>query len=966
MTSSKRVSDTKLSTWVRGVSRFGTLCGVAAILAFTTGCPGLFGPCSSFDPNDDNLCTVDTCEEVDGVATAVNTPVDCGDQVCSPVDGTCVDCVADADCADDGDVCTAETCGADNTCSSSAIAGCCAAAAECDDSDLCTDDACVDNNCTNVATSCDDSDACTDDTCDAATGCVHTDVPCAVGEICVDGNCLTACTADVDCDDSNLCTTDTCDTAVGACSNAAVTCDDSVTCTDDSCDATTGACVNANNCAAGETCDLTSGLCSPGTACTVATEAVDCPDNGDFCDGAESCDATTLFCVHAGTPCTALQTCNEALNTCVNPPGVTINFTLGTDISPATDGTANEDTYSAPLLFNAPTGTNVPSLQTGDNANGGDGTDVLNAQFNLAAGATVAPTLTAIETLNITDFGTAATTLSGSAITGATSINLSNSTNTNVFTVTNLPNIVNLGMTNQAIGATLSFATAATSTATDSETVTLNGLTGAATTLTLTTGTTNGFETLNLVSSTTASSFSDIAMNGTTLTTVNVSGDAALTITTTLDSNVTTVNASSATGAVTLTQTNASVFTYTGGAGNDTMTLGATYASTDTLNGGDGTGDTLGVDSAAAVAAASTQSNVTNFEALTITDALAGAITPARFGSGITTVNLAVGFGGGSMTVPSATNITFGARATDPDGTGTGGVTVSGSGVSDAATFTINDCDMGAFAITTTGVETLTIASNGDLDGSAADGAANVFGAALTMTATAAAERLVVTGGTQLTITGAVTADIIDASAFTGALVMSAVSTGAVAVTGGSGNDTLYGTAGADVITGGAGNDTILGGVGADILTGGTGIDHFSMVVADVGDIITDFTPGTDKFDWNTALSSTDTTVVLPTGTGAYQAAAAGTAIAVTTTVFELTGTTVSSQTAANVVTALGASATNADINANLLFVIYTTSGGGAIWNWINVDADVEAAELTLVATFSTLTADSIGSSDFE
>jgi Ca2+-binding RTX toxin-like protein len=402
------------------------------------------------------------------------------------------------------------------------------------------------------------------------------------------------------------------------------------------------------------------------------------------------------------------------------------------------------------------------------------------------------------------------------------------------------------------------------------------------------------------------------------------------------------------------------------------MTLGASYGSTDTLNGGDGTGDTLGVDSAAAVAAGSTQSNVTNFEALTITDALAGAITPARFGAGVVTVNLAAGFGGGSMTVVSGTNVALGARATDPAGTGTGGITVSGSGVTDAVTMTINDCDMGANAITTTGVETLTVVSNGDLDGSAASGAApgaNVFGAALTMTATAAQEKLVVTGGTQVTITGAVTTDVIDASAMTapnGALVMSTASTGATSVTGGGGNDTLYGTAGADVLSGGAGNDTLVGGVGADILTGGSGTDHFSMVVADVGDIITDFTPGTDKFDWNTALSSTDTTVTLPTGTGAFQAAAAGTAIAVTTTVFELTGTTVSSQTAANVVTALGASATNADINANLLFVIYTTGGGGAIWNWINVDADVEAAELTLVATFSTLTADSIGSGDFE
>lgn len=138
------------------------------------------------------------------------------------------------------------------------------------------------------------------------------------------------------------------------------------------------------------------------------------------------------------------------------------------------------------------------------------------------------------------------------------------------------------------------------------------------------------------------------------------------------------------------------------------------------------------------------------------------------------------------------------------------------------------------------------------------------------------------------------------------------------------------------------------------------------MVLADAGDIITDFTPGTDKFDYNTTLSSTDASITTPSAATAFQAAAAGTAIAVTTTVFELTGTTVASQTAANVVTALAATATNADTNAIILFVIYTTGGGGAVWHWANADADVEAAELTLVATFSTLTADSMGASDFE
>lgn len=969
MLSSKVSCETAFSTRMRTMPRVGTLCGVFGVVLLSLGMTQT-GPCVQKVPcpNGDadcvstDLCKTGTCG-ADGICAFADVVCGTGD-VCDG--GVCkTPCTAAADC-NDSNACTDDACGADGFCASTNNT------AACDDGDACTEnDVCAAGACAGTALNCDDGVFCNGvETCDAATGCADGTAPCdaAAGETCneVAARC-DVCAVDGDCaDDGNLCTTEAC--VDGQCASTPVSCpEDGTFCNGvEACDSATGLCASPGDpCPAGEVCDEATAACLPGTVC--ATDA-DCADDGLYCTGAESCDLVSLLCVHAGDPCdtAAGETCNEALNTCVAPPGETISFTLGMDITPATDGTSGDDTYSAPLLFNAPTGDSRPTLQTGDNANGGDGADVLNAQFNFTAVTTVAPTLTAIETLNITDFGTAATTLAGNAITGATAINLSNSTNGNVFTVANLPTIASLGMTNQAIGATLSFVTAATSGATDSETVTLNGLTGAGTTLTLTTGTTNGFETLNIVSNTTASSFSDIAMNGTTLTTVNVSGNANLTITTSLDANVTTVNASTATGAVNLTQANAGVFTFTGGAGNDTITLGATYGSTDTLDGGGGTGDTLGVDSAAAVAAASTQSNVTNFEALTITDALAGAITPARFGAGVTTVNLAVGFGGGSMTVPSGTNITFGAAATNPAGTGTGGVTVSGSGVTDTVTFTVNDCDMGAFAITTTGVETLNVVSNGDLDGSAASGAANVFGAALTMTATAASERLAITGATQLTITGAVTADVIDASAFTGALVMSAVSTGATSVTGGSGNDTLYGTAGADVLNGGAGNDTFLGGVGADIITTGSGIDHVSMVVADVGDIITDFTPGTDKFDWNTALSSTDASITTPSAATAFQSAAAGTAIAATTTVFELTGTTVASQTAANVVTALGATATNADTNAILLFVIYTTGGGGAIWNWINLDADVEAGELTLVATFSVLTADSMGAADFE
>lgn len=86
---------------------------------------------------------------------------------------------------------------------------------------------------------------------------------------------------------------------------------------------------------------------------------------------------------------------------------------------------------------------------------------------------------------------------------------------------------------------------------------------------------------------------------------------------------------------------------------------------------------------------------------------------------------------------------------------------------------------------------------------------------------------------------------------------------------------------------------------------------------------------GEDFFDWNTALSSIDAGTTTP----AFVSMTAGTALASGRTVFELIGTTIATQSAGNVVAALGASATTTDTNSNVLFVIYTTGGGAAVWN---------------------------------
>ncbi len=217
------------------------------------------------------------------------------------------------------------------------------------------------------------------------------------------------------------------------------------------------------------------------------------------------------------------------------------------------------------------------------------------------------------------------------------------------------------------------------------------------------------------------------------------------------------------------------------------------------------------------------------------------------------------------------------------------------------------------------------------------------------------------------------TADTIttlNASAVTGnfTATVDAFANGASA-TMGAGNDTLNMTgsaagANSNSISLGAGNDTFTGSQSQDIVTTGGGND--TIVYANTnefGDIITDFTPGSDRIDYNVALVAINSATAI-----SFQSAAAGTAIGAATTVFELTGVTVASQTAANVVTALGGTATDAAIDAadTIVFVVYTTGGGAGVWRFLDADgANVAEGELTLVATLSSVTADSLSAVDF-
>jgi Ca2+-binding RTX toxin-like protein len=124
-------------------------------------------------------------------------------------------------------------------------------------------------------------------------------------------------------------------------------------------------------------------------------------------------------------------------------------------------------------------------------------------------------------------------------------------------------------------------------------------------------------------------------------------------------------------------------------------------------------------------------------------------------------------------------------------------------------------------------------------------------GGTTALNSSAAAETLTILGNQDLTFTGAVTADTIDASGFTKVLTLTGGMAAQATITGGSGGDTLRGSTSADIINGGAGNDTIRGDDASDQLTGGAGNDTFDMDNGDtdeastVVDIITDFDAAT-------------------------------------------------------------------------------------------------------------------------
>lgn len=319
---------------------------------------------------------------------------------------------------------------------------------------------------------------------------------------------------------------------------------------------------------------------------------------------------------------------------------------------------------------------------------------------------------------------------------------------------------------------------------------------------------------------------------GTGLTTLNFKGSGNLTLNgaaPAIPATVTTLNAALTdnvfTGNLTFgtaAQLMPAVASVTLGSGNDTYWLGGNYASTQTLDGGAGV-DTLGLTTAAAVVATS-QTNVSNFENIAVSDA-AGGVNLTYF-PGATGVIYSNGLTGATTTtVNSGSTLTFNA-GTDSTNHARTLTVVGGSG--SEVTMVFNDHDVtGGSTTTVTGARTLNLVSNKNLTGAAADGGANVFGPALSMTDTSSTVN--VTGDEDYTLTGVATFKTLDASGFDQVLTLSAipvsVTASGVSITAGNGNNVIRGSVGADTIVVGNGNNTVnLGQTGAiDTVTLGSG-----------------------------------------------------------------------------------------------------------------------------------------------
>lgn len=214
----------------------------------------------------------------------------------------------------------------------------------------------------------------------------------------------------------------------------------------------------------------------------------------------------------------ATQIAPDAL-TAITATGIaTAGSTFTLTANTTDNGTAN--VFSAPDIFNGPSGTYLQSLNTGDKLTGIGTNPTLNATLT---GTAATPTMAGVETLNLT--ATAGTNLTLSASTGVKNINSVDSVAAPAVLGVAAA-LTSAGLTRTDSNLTITHANAALAGASDAITLNLNtaGSAAAQPTVTLQTATAaSGYETVNIVTAGGASRLASLTDgNGNSLATINV------------------------------------------------------------------------------------------------------------------------------------------------------------------------------------------------------------------------------------------------------------------------------------------------------------------------------------------------------------------------------------------------------------------------------------------------------------
>jgi len=506
-----------------------------------------------------------------------------------------------------------------------------------------------------------------------------------------------------------------------------------------------------------------------------------------------------------------------------------------------------------------------------------NGIEIINLNSlsgNSSLVSTVAPQLTS---LNLASYAAASAMTVTVASAAMNTYGISNST----FDVSDLTVTYAAGATAGAESVTLNLnavdATADAEVA-DDALITFNGDVA---------GTTNGIETfvVNATGTNNLESLisNEVAAGNTALSAVTVNGSGSLRVDTALvfdATNIGTINAAGNSGGVNLGVGTINL-TYTGGTGNDVLrfTTAGDLNSNDVINMGTGTDTIVLADTSISstttalnTAIVATGAEIIGFSAAA-TSVDMSAVTATQVASYQT--------GNGNLTftkllAADTVIITQGVSAdADVIVTGQLGFTTANVTLQGSATAGVSMDDL-----TATDLATVQINSAG---GSAAVNTLNNLVLSTNAVVT-------VTGTQGLTVTNALAnaAVVINGTAMTGVLTVTAGTT-ASSLVGGSGRDVLTGGTGADTIVGGAGNDTINSGVdvaNANTVIGGLGADTINLqndttAAATYGVSATSLESyaTTGQFDTvnNAAIADTDSSVITLT-TGLLNATVTGAA----------------------------------------------------------------------------------------